>query len=369
MCSIFIRSNACRELIDSKTHICIWWGRFDADYSRNRVLREILARSGWKLVDFRPKLSCWGDLEAQLKKLPTADLVWVPCFRQRDLVAAVRWGQRKKIPVVFDPLISAYDKQVFERRKFSAESYKAKKLLRWERGLFSAADLVIADTWEHARFFTDTLGVTHKRVAVVPVGAEEGLFCPADGPVETAAVPRVLFYGSFLNLQGPETIVQAARLYQGQPVLWQMIGEGPLLEQCQQQAADLENVEFHDWVPYADLPEQIRRADILLGVFGTSEKAGRVIPNKVYQALACGKPLITRSAAAYPDTFHNNDDLGISWVEPGNPQQLAHKVAELIAARESFSAIGQQARQTYESHFSMTSISAKLSSALHPLLN
>jgi len=347
----------------------LWWGRFAPEYSRNRILRQLLTRAGWTIEDFQPGLSRTGDLQAWAVRLKRPDLLWVPCFRQRDLAAAVRWGRRNNTPVVFDPLISTYDKQVFERKKFSAESRKAKKLLQWERGLFAAADLVIADTWEHARFFSERLGVACEQVAVVPVGAEENLFCPAEGPVETAAVPRILFYGSFLALQGPETIVRAARLYQGPPVIWQMIGEGPLLARCRQQAAGLENVEFQNWMPYADLPERIQSADILLGVFGTSEKAGRVIPNKVYQALACGKPLITRSAAAYPYTFHNNHHLGIGWVEPGNPQQLGDKVAELIAARASLPAIGRLARQTYESHFSMTSIFARLSSALDPLLH
>lgn len=346
----------------------LWWGRFDPGYSRNRVLREIISGFGWQLIDFRPRYSRLGDLEAQLRKLPSADLVWVPCFRQRDLAAAVRWGRRKKVPVVFDPLISAYDKQIFERKKFSVESRKAKKLLRWERDLFSAADLVIADTFEHGRFFVDTLGAATEQVAVVPVGAEEGLFCPAQKLHEISAVPRVLFYGSFLNLQGPETIVRAARLYRGKPVVWQMIGEGPLLEPCRQLAVGLENVEFHPWVSYEKLPEVIRQADILLGIFGTSEKAGRVIPNKVYQALACAKPLITRRSPAYPDTFQQNETLGIGWVEPGNPQQLADKVAEWVAARDQLATKGLQARRTYESHFSMASISAKLSGALQSLL-
>lgn len=350
------------------TKTVLWWGRSDADYSRNRVLREIFSDLGWQLIDFKPRFSRFGDLEAQLKRMPAAELVWVPCFRQRDLAAAVRWGRRQQIPVVFDPLISAYDKQVFERKKFAADSRKAKSLLQWERKLFSAADLVIADTWEHARFFVETLGVAQAQVSVVPVGAEEDLFSPAAVDNANRAVPKALFYGSFLNLQGPDVIVRAARLYQGPPVVWQLLGEGPLLNECQELAAGLTNVEFLPWVPYSRLPEVIHRADILLGVFGTSEKAGRVIPNKVYQSLACGKPLVTRCAPAYPEAFCNNEELGIGWVEPGDPQQLADRVTEWVSARDNLPELGRQARRTYESHFSMASISAKLSSALQPLL-
>lgn len=346
----------------------LWWGRFDPDYSRNRILRQCQQQGGVELIDFTPRFSRFADLEAGFKSLPQADLVWVPCFRQRDLAAAVRWGRRKKIPVVFDPLISAYDKQVFERKKFPADSRRAQKLLQWERQIFRQADLLIADTWEHARFFSETLGADSERIAVVPVGAEEDVFTPQSKESAADSIPTVLFYGSFLNLQGPEVIVEAARKYTGPPVTWKLVGQGPLLDECRRRANGMSNVEFSPWLPYAELPDVIRQADILLGVFGSSAKAGRVIPNKVYQSLACGKPLVTRTAPAYPESFVDNDSLGIGWVAPGEPQQLADKVAELLARRAALPEMGRQARETYETHFSMASISASLFSALNPLL-
>jgi glycosyltransferase involved in cell wall biosynthesis len=309
-----------------------------------------------------------ADLEIAFKSFCSVELLWVPCFRQRDLAAAVRWGRRKKIPVVFDPLISAYDKQVFERKKFPERSYRARKLLRWERQLFKMADLLVADTCEHARYFSETLGADSNRIAVVPVGAEEEVFTPHSNDSIIESLPTVLFYGSFLNLQGPEVIIEAARKYTGPPVHWKLAGEGPLLDECRKQASGLANVEFAPWLPYEELPDVIHQAEILLGIFGTSAKAGRVIPNKVYQALACGKPLVTRTSPAYPASFVDNNKLGIGWVAAGDPQQLADKISELLTNRAVIAEMGRQARQTYETHFSMASISASLFSALQPLL-
>ena len=346
----------------------LWWGRFDADYSRNRIVRKLLRELGWRIVDFHPRFSRLADWEARLKRLPSPDLVWVPCFRQRDLAAASRWARARQVPLLFDPLISAYDKLVFEREKAPEGSARAMKTLKHERDLFRRADIVLADTREHARFFGETLGVETRRLHVVPVGAEEALFQPAPAPDNHVGEPlEALFFGSFIPLQGTAVILEAARRYQGPPLRWTLIGAGPELAARRQAAADLPNVCFEPWVDYPALPARIRRADILLGVFGGTQKAGRVIPNKVFQALACGKPLVTRRAAAYPDELADVAGKGIVWVPAGDAAALASALAELAANPRGLAEMGRQARTTFDGYFSEAAIKSDLAEALRTL--
>lgn len=345
----------------------LWWGRFATDYSRNRILRKSFTDLGWRVVDFRPHLSMLADWEALLHKLPKVDLVWLPCFRQRDLAAARRWSRRQDVPLIADPLISAYDKQVFERGKFAEGSAHAERLRAWEGALLRSADCVIADTPAHAEYFSKTFDISPAKLHVIHVGAEAALFRATPMPAyDGSRLLEVLFFGSFIGLQGPEVIVEAARCYQGPPVRWTLLGDGPLKAECQWRAQGLSNVAFEPWIAYEKLPARIAQADIVLGVFGASNKAGRVIPNKVFQALACGRPVVTRAGASYPPELQG--DSGIVWLPPGDALALAQGVAELAGHAEQLALLGRQARQSYERFFSTEAIAAELGTAIDTLL-
>ena len=343
----------------------IAWGRHDPEYARNRTLRLAWQDLGWTLSEFRPCLSPLADLEAFLRGLPKPDLIWVPGFRQRDLPAARRWSRRLQVPLLFDPLISAYAKQVLERHKFAASSVSAKRLLQQEKALFKSADLLLADTRSHAAFFAETFGIPLSRIAVVPLGAEEPLFSPSPQANRPDAPFEVLFLGSFIPLHGVETIAQAICAYQGPPVHWRFLGKGKERAHCENILAGRSDVSFDGWIPYVKVPEAIALSDLVLGVFGTTPQAERAISNKVFQALACGRPVLTRTSDAYPDDAEATSCL--TQIPPGNPAALAQAVAELAKNRSQMPARNRAARALFDAHYSRTRISSALAAALNCL--
>ena len=81
------------------------------------------------------------------------------------------------------------------------------------------------------------------------------------------------------------------------------------------------------WVDYEQLPEETPGAGCALGIFGTSAKAARVIPNKAFQALACGTPLVTADTPAARELLVDGESALL--VPPGDPEALADAVRRL----------------------------------------
>jgi glycosyltransferase involved in cell wall biosynthesis len=339
----------------------LWWGRSDNHYSRNQIILGLLARLGWHVECYHPISSHLGTVQAFFRRPKPPDVVWVPCFRQRDMSSAIFWSRKWACPLVFDPLISAYEKEVFEKEKWRETDKSAVQLKAWEGGLFHQAAVVIADTQLHAQFFIDNFRLEPEKLRIVNVGADEQIFTPTD--VDCSRSPlEVLFYGSFLALQGPDVIIAAARLMKNKDIRWVLLGDGDLKPRLEAESKDLPNVVFEPWMPYERLPQRLSEAQILLGIFGTTPKAGMVIPNKVFQSMAVGRPLITRDADAYPEQIRDSGVIG--WVPAGDAHALASQVEKMAAEPGQLVPRGRQTRMLYEQHFGADHIRRQLHYAL-----
>jgi glycosyltransferase involved in cell wall biosynthesis len=343
----------------------LWWGRSDNDYSRNRIILTLLEELGWQIQFFHPYSSQLGLFQAFFLRPKAPDLIWVPCFRQRDVSSALYWARRWECPIVFDPLISSYQKEVFEKKKWGEKEKNAVNLCRWEGKLFQQADLVIADTDSHARFYINTFGINPRDVAVIHVGADDHLFRHIPLVVKKTPI-EVLFYGSYLPLQGPDVIIDAASISDDESIQWVLLGEGDSKASLKNRARDIKNVRFEPWIDYEKLPQRISQAQIVLGIFGTTPKASMVIPNKVFQSMAVGRPLVTLESKAYPTEISASDVIG--WVPPGNPQALATCIRSWKADPANLAERGLKTRLLYEQFFSMGKLKVELQTALDKAL-
>jgi glycosyltransferase involved in cell wall biosynthesis len=245
------------------------------------------------------------------------DAVLVGYPGQLDLPAARRAA--RGAPVVFSPLVSLSDTLVQDRGRFADGSLAARALRALDRRALRAADLVVADTEAHADFLAALAGLPRERVAVAFVGAEERLFQPSWSPTEPP-----LFVGKLIPLHGLETILEAARRV---PDLTLRVAGSGQLDRLLETRPD--NVEWIRWIPYEQLPAALNAAACALGIFGAGAKAARVIPNKAFQALACGVPLVTADTPAARELLVHEESALL--VPPADPEALAEALRRLTS--------------------------------------
>jgi glycosyltransferase involved in cell wall biosynthesis len=351
----------------------LYFGTYERDYPRNAQVISCLREAGVDVVErhapvWERSRNNWAARTGAALRLFAAEArLWWPPRGTYDLVLVGYPGhfdmpRARRVaggrPLVFNPLVSLHDTFVGDRQLYRSRSFAARILAAVDRKALKLADLVVADTRANADFLAEIGGIPRQDVEVCFVGAEDRLFHPGWRPDNPF---RALFVGKLIPLHGVETILEAARLVPD--IAFRIVGSGQLDSLLDDPP---ENVEWIPWVNYAELPRELWGAGCALGVFGTSDKAQRVIPNKAYQALACGVPLVTANTPAANELL--TDELDVLLVQPGDPAALAAAVRRIASDPELAKRLGAAGRQTYEGRASEEVLGLRWSSLLEGLL-
>ncbi len=363
------------------------FGTYDRGHSANRLLRRAIADAGFEVEELHAPV--WEDtrykgagyfaaaslgrlavrwmaaqrrlVRAWRRRRGEPPLVVVGFGGQLDVLLAARLC-RPRAALVFAPLVSLTETLVEDRRVFPAGGPRARVLRALDRASLRAADLVLADATAHAEYLA-TLGVARDRVATWHHGVEpefETLELRPRNP------RRVLFYGRYLPLHGIDTILGAAAQL-GDRADVMLAGDGPERPRMEALAGRLgARVTWRDEIPHHELPAELSAASVVLGVFGTGAKAAMVVPNKVYQAAAAGRPLITRDGPALREVL----EPGVHCVATpaGDPAALADAVRTLLESPAAAERLGAAARAHVLADFGAAGGAARLAEVLESRL-
>jgi glycosyltransferase involved in cell wall biosynthesis len=359
------------------------FGTYDREHSANRLLRRALVAAGFGVEELHQAV--WEDtrhksagyfgavsLARLARRWVSASRRLAAGWRQRhgppplvvigfggqlDVLLAARLC-RPRAGLVFAPLVTLSETLVEDRAVFPPGGPRARLVAALDRATFGAADLVLADTDAHAAYLRE-LGAPADRVAVWHFGVEPEFVAPA--PSE--AIPRrVLFYGRHLPLHGIGTILgAAARLGDRADVT--LLGSGPERRRMEALATHLAApVTWRDDVPLAALPAELAAASVVLGIFDAGRKAAMVVPNKVYQAAAAGRPLVTRDGPALREVLTPGAHCLVC--PPGDPDALAEAIARLLDDASLAARLGAAARAHVLARFGEAAVAAQLAEVL-----
>jgi glycosyltransferase involved in cell wall biosynthesis len=189
---------------------------------------------------------------------------------------------------------------------------------------------------------------------VIPVGAPEVWFHEPEA--RRSSPLKVVFFGLYTPLQGAPVIGKAISSLVGESVEFTMIGDGQDRELAEREARQNPNVRWIDWLDPEALPVLVAEHDVCLGIFGTTPKALRVVPNKVFQGAAAGAAVVTSDTRPQRAAL----DGVAAFVPPGNAEALAGVLRELATDDEALWRLRREGHQRAVKAFRPASVAAEL---------
>jgi glycosyltransferase involved in cell wall biosynthesis len=198
-----------------------------------------------------------------------------------------------------------------------------------------------------------SMGFPEKRVIVIPNPFDPEQVKNGVPPQENPSGPaeknvRVIYIANICERKAQDVLVRAAaRVLKKHPnVVFDLLGkplhsEDGYVEKVVALARELnvqQQVIFHGLVPFQEAMERLDQSDIF--VFPTLSE---MMPRAVIEAMMAGKPIIASAVDGILDLIENQKN-GIL-VQPGDEEELANAICELIENPSQASALGSASRE------------------------
>ncbi|QQR93155.1 MAG: glycosyltransferase family 4 protein [Candidatus Iainarchaeum archaeon] len=326
----------------------LWLGR-EPTYIRNDVVIKGLKECGIELVicaDTSPNIIVRfvKSFLAYIRAVQQPhDFVWVGFFGHPLVWLAKRFTRKK---VLLDMWLSAYETMVHARKSIKDKTLGA-TFFKWlDAHAVRSCDAAIFPSQGEMNYFIHKLHHPKEKMRLVLIGVNTDQFIPT--PKKPSKKVVVEFHGTFLTVSSVETIVRAAKeLEKNNQIEFWLIGTGQTFDADVSLAKELglKNVQFLGRKPYREIPGLLNQSDISLGIFGSGEKANRILPTKMYEAMALAKPSITARSDGVLELL--KEEKSVLLVAPYDAKDLAAKIEFLAKNPAKRKKIGEAAHDVF----------------------
>ena len=243
------------------------------------------------------------------------------------------------------------------------------KLLRWfEAFTYRHSNHIIALSPGMAKGILAT-GVAINKVTMIPNFCNLDFFKPEKsninnlGKLEYNNNPIIAYCGAISYANNLELIIHAAEKLQkmNNPVIFVIAGEGSLKPKLEKltKVKKLKNVIFLGKINKYEVVELYRKAIACLILFKNLPILSTNSPNKFFDALAVGRPIIT-NMGGWIGNLVENYKIGFS-LENDNPQAIIEAVEKLTSMNKNqLEEIGENARKLAAEKFNREDMVEKL---------
>lgn len=216
------------------------------------------------------------------------------------------------------------------------------------RRLESLTDAFIAVAAPHAQYLAEREGCPPAKVRIIPNGVDVERFRPLEPSAALRAelrlppeAPVAAIVAALRPEKNHELFLQAAAKVRARLPAAQflVIGDGERRAMLERLAAELQlNDCVHFLGTRSDIPELLSLVDVL--ALSSHMEAN---PVSILEALACDKPVVATRVGSIPESV--KESVNGYLVTPGDAEQLAARLAELLSHRALAAQFGRAGRE------------------------
>jgi len=296
--------------------------------------------------------SAWAAL-----RLSRPDVVFASSTPITVAVPGLAVASTKRVPFVFE-VQDLWPEAAIQMGAIKRTGLIAQLAKRLERAAYRRAAAVVACSPGMAAGVIAE-GTPPSRVHMIPNFADLGVFHPGEKDPEVVARYGLAgrFVVGYAGAIGPsnalhEQVPEAARALKERgrdDIVFVIAGGGKSLDTLRELTEGLGNVLLLGPIPKAEVPPLLRSADALMTLFGDVPILATNSPNKFFDALATGKPVIVNQPG-WTRELAEQHEVGL-YAPSGDGVALADAILALADDPERAARMGAAARNLAEQQF------------------
>lgn len=187
---------------------------------------------------------------------------------------------------------------------------------------------------------------------VFPIGYPDIINKKVENPFDSDYF-NIIFAGTIGMHFDLETVLEAVRLIKDKKIRLYIIGDGDKLKDLKFKYSS-KDIFFTGWLDGEQVDQYLRHADVGIAPYKNTKNFLMNVPNKFYEYMSMGIPVLT-SLGGSSAMLVSEYRIGLSYQE-NNSLDLSEKIVELQSNSCLYNEMSNNARQTFKSKYSASTI-------------